>query len=146
MVISNYNVFITHCIATYIMVGVIWVIQLVHYPSFHFIDKKKYKSFQNFHMNKISYIVLPTMLVELFTGFIIFFDFSFIQGDFIFYISIFFLLCIWAITGFVFTKLHNELLKGYDELLIQKIIKWNWSRTLLWTFRIFILSFILYLN
>ena len=47
------------------MVGVIWVIQLVHYPSFHFINKKDYEQFQDFHMKRITYIVMPTMLIEL---------------------------------------------------------------------------------
>ena len=53
------------------MVGVIWVIQLVHYPSFHFIDKDIYDSFQKFHMNKISIIVIPVMILELATGFLL---------------------------------------------------------------------------
>ena len=39
---------ILHLIATSVMVGVIWVIQLVHYPSFHFIELKQYTTFQRF--------------------------------------------------------------------------------------------------
>ncbi len=146
MVISNYNVFIIHCIATFIMVGVIWVIQLVHYPSFYFIEKKKYQSFQKFHMRNISYIVMPMMIIELFTGFILIVNFNNFKGYYNFNISLFFLLCTWAITGIIFTKLHNELLKGYDKLIIKKIIKWNWIRTIFWTFRLFLLSYIIYLN
>ncbi len=145
MVISNYNVFIIHCIATFIMVGVIWVIQLVHYPSFYYIDKKKYQSFQKFHMNNISYIVMPTMLVELCTGFILILYFNNLYGNFTFYLSIFLLFCIWLITGIIFTKLHNKLLEGYDELIIKKMIEWNWSRTLFWTFRFVLLSYSFYL-
>ena len=58
---------IIHLIATSVMVGVIWVIQLVHYPSFHFIELKQYTTFQRFHMSRISYVVIPAMLTELFT-------------------------------------------------------------------------------
>ena len=64
-------VFFFHLIFSAIMVGVIWVIQLVHYPSFHFIDKDIYDSFQKFHMNKISIIVIPVMILELATGFLL---------------------------------------------------------------------------
>ena len=33
---------VIHFISTSLMVGVIWIIQLLHYPSFHFIDKANY--------------------------------------------------------------------------------------------------------
>ena len=68
---GHFIMFLTHLISTSIMVGVIWVIQLVHYPSFHFIDKNIYAAFQKFHMNKISIIVLPVMMVEIITGLIL---------------------------------------------------------------------------
>ena len=69
MLINNQNViFISHLTLSSIMVGLIWTIQLVHYPTFHFIDKNLYSSFQKFHMNSISLIVVPVMVLELATG------------------------------------------------------------------------------
>ena len=62
----------THIVSTSLMVGVIWVMQLVHYPSFNFINLKVYKSFQEFHMKKISLIVIPIMTIELTSGILIF--------------------------------------------------------------------------
>ena len=35
-------------ISTSVMVGVIWIIQLLHYPSFHFINDKKYEGSHKF--------------------------------------------------------------------------------------------------
>lgn len=141
-----YYVFILHLISTFFMVGVIWVVQIVHYPSFYFIDKQKYQVFQEFHMHKISMIVVPMMVLEIFSGLILIFNFYHNNGHTTFYLSVFMLICIWTITGSIFTKLHNELLKGYDKSIIKKIIEWNWSRTLLWTLRLFLISYILYLN
>ena len=57
-----------HLVLASIMVGVIWVIQLVHYPSFRFTDREKYVSFQIFHMRKISFIVMPVMVLEFLSG------------------------------------------------------------------------------
>ena len=68
MISFNNIVFMFHFISTGIMVGVIWIIQLVHYPTFLYIDKQKYFNFQKFHMSKVSYIVMPTMTVELISG------------------------------------------------------------------------------
>ena len=72
--LPNNFVLLGHLIFTSIMTGVIWVIQIVHYPSFHFIEKEFYTAFQKFHMNKISIIVIPIMLAELITGMMLFLD------------------------------------------------------------------------
>ena len=72
--LPNNFVLLGHLIFTSIMTGVIWVIQIVHYPSFHFIEKELYTAFQKFHMNKISIIVMPIMLAELITGIMLFLD------------------------------------------------------------------------
>ena len=55
--------------ATFAMVGVIWIVQLVHYPSFAFVDATRYAEFQNFHERNITFIVLPLMLVEALCAF-----------------------------------------------------------------------------
>ena len=74
-------VFILHLISTFFMVGVIWVVQIVHYPSFYFIDKQKYQVFQEFHMHKISMIVVPMMVLEIFSGLILIFNFYHNNGQ-----------------------------------------------------------------
>ena len=112
--------FLIHLVSTAIMVGAIWVIQLVHYPSFYYIDKNNYMKFQNFHMNRISYIVIPAMTV-------------------LFMISIIFLISIWLSTALLFTRIHQKLTEGYEFSLIKKLVKTNWLRTILWSLRLIIL-------
>tara|TARA_B100001250_G_scaffold398865_1_gene407628 strand:+ start:812 stop:1213 length:402 start_codon:yes stop_codon:yes gene_type:complete len=130
-------ILLIHIISTSIMVGVIWTIQLVHYPSFNFINQKDYIKFQNFHMNQISLIVMPIMGIELFTGLIIIF--LEIKNGLMFHFSISILFLIWLITGIIFSRLHQKLTMGYQPLIINKLIKMNWLRTFLWTFRLFLL-------
>ena len=62
-----------HIVSTSIMVGVIWVMQLVHYPSFKYVKESDYTIFQKYHMSNISYIVFPVMFTELTTAILIFF-------------------------------------------------------------------------
>ena len=38
-----------HIVSTSIMVGVIWVIQLVHYPSFKYVKESDYIIFQKYN-------------------------------------------------------------------------------------------------
>ena len=142
--LPNNFVLLGHLIFTSIMTGVIWVIQIVHYPSFHFIEKELYTAFQKFHMNKISIIVIPIMLAELITGMMLFLDKS-SKSPFLI-ISFVILVLIWLITGVFFTKAHNELIAGYQELVVNQLVAMNWIRTLLWTLRLLLLTYFVYLH
>ena len=134
-------VFFFHLIFSAIMVGVIWVIQLVHYPSFHFIDKDIYDSFQKFHMNKISIIVIPVMILELVTGFLLLIGNS---KNILIIISFGILILIWGITGLFFSDAHGKLISGYNELIVNKLVSMNWIRTGLWTFKMILLLYLSY--
>ena len=142
--LPNNFVLLGHLIFTSIMTGVIWVIQIVHYPSFHFIEKELYTAFQKFHMNKISIIVIPIMLAELITGMMLFLDKS-PKSPFLI-ISFVILVLIWLITGVFFSKAHNELMTGYQELVVNQLVVMNWIRTLLWTLRLLLLTCFVYLH
>ena len=142
--LPNNFVLLGHLIFTSIMTGVIWVIQIVHYPSFHFIEKELYTAFQKFHMNKISIIVIPIMLAELITGMMLFLDKS-SKSPFLI-ISFVILVLIWLITGVFFSKAHNELIAGYQELVVNQLVAMNWIRTLLWTLRLLLLIYFVYLH
>ena len=129
---------ILHLIATSVMVGVIWVIQLVHYPSFHFVELKQYTTFQRFHMARISYVVIPAMLTELFT--LILIVFSMDQIDTLVLASAILLIFIWLMTAVFFSGVHQKLTLGYEQPVVDKLVKLNWGRTLLWTLRLLLIS------
>ena len=129
---------IIHLISTSVMVGVIWIIQLVHYPSFHFIELKQYTTFQRFHMSRISYVVIPAMLTELFT--IILIVISMDQIDTLVLASAILLIFIWLMTAVFFSGVHQRLTLGYDQIVVDKLVKLNWGRTLLWTLRLLLIS------
>ena len=129
---------IIHLIATSVMVGVIWTIQLVHYPSFHFIELNQYTTFQRFHMSRISYVVIPAMLTELFTLILIIISMD--QVDHIILASALLLIVIWLMTAVFFSGVHQKLTLGYDQAVVEKLVKINWGRTLLWTLRLTLVS------
>ena len=122
-------------ISTSVMVGVIWVIQLLHYPSFHFIDDQKYIEFQHFHMQRISFIVIPAMLTELSSALLL----AYFFGSSLTIILLALVLGIWGITFIFFTNMHHKLTDGYDQRIVDRLVKINWSRTALWSLRLIIL-------
>ena len=127
-----------HFLSTSLMVGIIWVIQLLHYPAFHFIKESDYVEFQHFHMQRISFIVVPVMVLELFSAFMLVY---YIQSNLLI-LCLIILLFIWLITFIFFTKLHQSLLDGYDKTIVDKLVRINWSRTILWSIRLIILIYI----
>ena len=122
-------------LSTTVMVGVIWVIQLLHYPSFHFINEKKYIEFQHFHMQRISFIVIPVMLIELGSALLL----SYFFRSSLTIVLLALLLGIWGITFIFFTNMHQKLTNGYDRANVDSLVKINWSRTALWSLRLIIL-------
>ena len=127
-----------HFLSTSLMVGIIWVIQLLHYPTFHFIKESDYVEFQHFHMQRISFIVVPVMIIELISGFMLVYYFR----SNLLILCLIILLVIWLITFVFFTKLHQSLLGGYDKIIVNKLVQINWSRTVLWSLRLIILIYI----
>ena len=130
-----------HLVLASIMVGVIWVIQLVHYPSFRFTDREKYVSFQIFHMRNISFIVVPVMILEFLSGLLLVLYYS--NHESLLRISFILLLIIWLVTALFFAQIHQKLSKGYDETLVRNLVSLNWIRTLLWTIRTIIITYCL---
>lgn len=112
------------------LAGLIWVIQLVKYPAFHFVSENRFIEYHQHHTKSITFIVIPLMLLELFLSF----WFCIRSGWSTFnVIGLSAVLAIWASTFFIQIPQHNILNKGKDEAAINKLVKTNWIRTVLWT-------------
>lgn len=135
---------ITHYISTVFMCGLIWLVQLVHYPYFKYVSEEDFVIAQNFHMKYITIIVMPIMLIELFTGIYLLVSpiAEVFQG--IIFVNFALLVLIWLSTHFLSVPLHNKLTIGKNEGLINDLTKSNWPRTILWTGRTILLSYLFY--
>ncbi len=59
---------LVHATAVFLLTGVIWTIQLVHYPGFADVERRRWPSYHRRHSRNIALIVLPLMLTELSTS------------------------------------------------------------------------------
>ena len=62
------TILIANVVSTLFMVGLIWMVQIVHYPLFDDVGQENYLSYQQRHQTNITYIVGPVMLIELATA------------------------------------------------------------------------------
>lgn len=134
------GVVILHIFSTFFLTGLIWVIQLVHYPSFRFIDSDNFIAFEKFHTSRISFIVMPLMFTELFSGFYL--VFNNISPHLLKY-NFTLVLIIWLSTFFLSVPLHSKLSEGKNIQVISKLTLTNWPRTILWSTRTIVILLLL---
>lgn len=128
--------FFLNVISAFLLTGVIWTIQLVHYPSFHFIDKLSFTNFHNFHERRISIIVMPLMLIELITSIALYIH---NMWSIVFTLNLLVVVLIWCSTFFVQVPIHSILSQKKDKDLIEKLVNTNWIRTFLWSMRMLLI-------
>lgn len=121
--------------------GLIWTVQVVHYPSFRFVNSEEFPRFHEHHLRRISIAVIPAMLAELICGiFLLFGKPSYGKNWHLLLLSI--LAIIWLSTFCIQVPLHNALKAGKDAGKIRTLVGTNWIRTFGWTARAAILSFL----
>ena len=120
--------YLIQAIITWILFGLILTVQVVHYPIFLFLNTVD--AFK-FHQVKISYLVMPLMLIELGTAVYLFIrdwtPFFVING-----INLALVIMIWVITFTLMVPLHQRLTRIPEKKDIESLIKYNWLRTMAW--------------
>ena len=128
-----------HILSTAILTGAIWLIQLNHYPAFGYIDSKLFKSFMVLHIRGIMFFVFPIMVIEICTGtYLLITGFS----STLFLCAMIMLYLIWLSTALIFSGYHSKLKNNKDDKIINKLVKYNWLRTIGWSIRFILLLMI----
>lgn len=126
------------------LTGLIWTIQVVHYPGFLGVGADGFLDYQHNHMRTISYVVIPLMLSELVVALLLQYYHQGIPAWSV-YLTTALTLFIWGITFFTFSPLHGKLAaQGHDTQLIRRLVAINWIRTVTWSIRTGILFYLMY--
>jgi len=127
---------IAHLFACFAMTGVIWLIQLVQYPMFAYIDPAKFAAAHAMHSNNITLIVFPLMGLELVTSFYLA-GAGDAPGNRVWMgLNLLGVLALWGSTAILYVPLHNILtIGGYNLEVIERLVTLNWIRTLVWSLR-----------
>ena len=125
------------------MVGLIWLIQLVSYPLFSYVNVGDFQKYNSRHVKKITPIVALAMTLEASIALILL---IFTPSDSVGLLVINTLLVclIWVSTAFIQIPYHQRLEFPKNQILYtEKLIKTNWIRTILWTFKLIISIWVL---
>ena len=136
-------ILLLHAAATLMMLGIIWFVQLAHYPLLKFVGKKDFIKYETEYVKRIMPYVIFVLLVELITGILLRLikpiGVSFVQV----WIGLILLLIIWLSTWLIQVPLHKKLRLGFDEKSHNLLVKSNWIRTISWTARAFLVIWML---
>ena len=122
-----------HLVATVFMVGLIWFVQVVHYPLFNRISGDASIQYAAEHQRRTAWVVGLPMLVEGITTLWLFFDP--INGRLLPLLGGLILLKIHLSTIFLQIPLHKKLSRGHEREVVRKLVATNWIRTIGWTIR-----------
>ena len=126
---------LAHVAATLIMVGVIWFVQIVHYPLFNQVGEATFNLYEMHHARLTTYVVAPAMLIEMATGLWLLWQRPVAILPVQVWLGMGCLATIWLSTFFVQVPQHDLLAQGFDPLIHPKLVTSNWLRTIAWSAR-----------
>ena len=129
-------VLLANALATWLVCGVIWFVQLVHYPLFSRYDSQHFRAAMGEHQRGTSRVVLVPMLAESLTSLALLvfrppevpawmpWAGALLDG-------------VWGFsTALVQIPLHQKLSEaGFDAAVHRRLVMSNWVRTAAWTGR-----------
>lgn len=106
----------------------IWLVQLIIYPSFRHIVKDDFIVWHSRYMNLISLVVGPLFLLQIGVEVVYTFNFDFRWG------RILLISAVLAATFCLSVPCHKNLNRyGNDPLIISRLVLTNWLRTVVWS-------------
>lgn len=132
---SPHWTFLINLLVTWYLVGLIWMVQMVHYKLFDRVGEAGFIKYEADHCNLISLIVGPPMLIEIATATMLLLAapsgvprWAVVTG----FVAV---LAIWLSTAMIQVPCHNRLAAGFNTKDYALLVGSNWIRTALWSGR-----------
>ena len=140
------TILIANLLSSIMMTGIIWFVQIVHYPLFAKVPTNLLVEYERSHSRRTGAIVVPLMLVDLSTTVLLCLPLFNQEGSPLPVIGAAILAVVWMSTFAVQLPLHRKLSKLGDYATVQRLVNTNWIRTLGWSARSIIASLMLLSN
>lgn len=121
--------------STLFMVGLIWFVQIVHYPLFAQVGRSEFSHYEQLHQRYTTWVVAPVMCVELVTaiGLVLLTPPGISRTAA--WVGLAILALIWLSTAALQVPSHNALATDFSPLHHSRLVTSNWIRTVGWSLR-----------
>jgi hypothetical protein len=124
-----------HAAATLWMVGLIWFVQVVHYPLFARVGRQRFAAYEAAHTRRTGWVVGPPMLVEAATAVLLAGAPPEGVTRTAAWAGLGLLGTIWLSTALLQVPAHRRLERGFDAAAHRRLVATNWIRTVAWSLR-----------
>lgn len=124
-----------HLGSTAAMAGLIWFVQLVHYPLFTMVGHDRFAAYEAQHTRRTSWVVGPFMAVEGVSALWIAAAFRSELGLWLPLLGLALLAVVHSSTVFLQVPRHGVLSEGFDPEVARTLVSTNWIRTVVWSAR-----------
>jgi len=116
----------------------IWLVQLIIYPSFTYMEKANLITWHPKYTAMISIVVMPLMLLQIASTFYLTYN----HFNWTLLIQSIIIIALWLATFLEAVPLHNQIESGIEiKEAAENLVQVNWKRTIMWSV-IVILNFI----
>ena len=130
------GIFVANLAATWFMVGLIWFVQVVHYPLFAAVPAgEPFAAYHRQHVRRTTWVVAPVMFVELITSAALLLARPAFVSAWVGWAGLALLAIAWLSTALLQVPRHNELARCYADVSHGALCRTNWLRTAAWTAR-----------
>ena len=133
---TSQAILVAQAVASGMMAGVIWFVQVVHYPLFAAVAGEVGQAYARDNQRRTSWVVLPPMLVEAAAaGWLLLRPPPGVDRGWA-VAGVAMVVLLWLSTLAVQMPLHGRLARdGHVPAVVATLVKSNWPRTVLWTAR-----------
>lgn len=131
---------LVHLLLTSFLCGLIWVVQVVHYPLFDRVERSQWAEFSAAHRRRIGVVVVPTMVGEAVTAVLLWVVAGSPLPAWLAALNLAALAAIWLSTALLQVPAHRLLERRFDAQAHRRLVLGNGLRTGLWTARLVGLS------
>ena len=130
----SFALVVVHLCATLFMTGLIWFVQVVHYPLKSSIGETDFVTYQARHLARTGWVVGQPMLLEAASAAVL--ALAPPPGiDAVAITGLVLLILVWAATALFSVPAHGRLARGYDRDVHRSLVRTNWIRTWGWSAR-----------
>ncbi len=136
-------VLLANVASTLMLVGLIWFVQVVHYPQFARVGSEHFAQYQSDHVRLTTWVVALPMLVEAVTSVALALKPPSKDLELACWVGLSMVILIWVATALFQVPSHNVLVTGFDSKAHRSLVLSNWIRTVAWSMRGVIMLFLM---
>lgn len=126
---------LANAVSTLFMTGLIWFVQIVHYPLFAAVGNEAFPAYSRSHQALTTFVVGPPMLLEALTAVLLVTTRPTGVAPWLCWVGAGLVAVIWLSTAAVQIPAHARLAGGFDPAVADALVSTNWIRTVAWTLR-----------